>query len=168
MRTEDNRNVEELQAASQKILKGCNYHFEAGVTRVSKITGAVPQGSAESFKARVKGLIDATDVAMFQTRAKVIIRDFPKTETWLRWWMRDAHASMLFTSLRKMEPHIWNGMPDTSNAEEAMHWKLYSAVGRDQKLLDGLRGLHAVAAYYHRLFTATLSICYCCPVTVLN
>jgi hypothetical protein len=49
-------------------------------------------------------------------------------------------------------------MPDTTNAEEAMHWKLYSAVGRDLSLMDGLHGLHAVAEYYLRIYTASLSM----------
>jgi hypothetical protein len=49
-------------------------------------------------------------------------------------------------------------MPDTTNAKEAMHWKLYSAVGRDLSLMDGLYGLHAVAEYYLRIYTASLSM----------
>jgi hypothetical protein len=47
-------------------------------------------------------------------------------------------------------------MPETTNAEEAMHWKLYSAVGRDLSLMDGLHGLYAVAEYYHQIYTASL------------
>jgi hypothetical protein len=146
----------ELEEASEKLLKGCGQHFQAGVTRISKIGGVVPHGSTDAFKNRVKALLDASDVATFMSCAEVVIRDFPKTETWLRWWMRDAHAPMLFTSHRKMDPHIWDRMPETTNAEEAMHWKLYSAVGRDLSLMDGLHGLSAVVEYYHRIYTASL------------
>jgi hypothetical protein len=89
--------------------------------------------------------------------AEVVIREFPKTETWLRWWMRDAHSSMLFTAQRRMEPYIWDRMPDTTNPEEAMHWKLYAAIGRNLNLMDGLHGLHAVAEYYLHIYTASLS-----------
>jgi hypothetical protein len=138
-------------------------HFRAGVTRISKIGGVIPQGSAESFKSRVAALLEAPDIETFLSCAEVVIRAFPKTETWLQWWMRDAHASMLFASQRKMDPHIWDRMPDTTNAEEAMHWKLYSAVGRNLSLMEGLRGLHAVAEYYLRIYTASLSVylCFC-------
>lgn len=146
----------ELEEASEKLLKGCGQHFQAGVTRISKIGGVVPHGSTDAFKNRVKALLDASDVVTFMSCAEVVIQDFPKTETWLRWWMRDAHAPMLFTSHRKMDPHIWDQMPETTNAEEAMHWKLYSAVGRNLSLMDGLHGLSAVAQYYHRIYTASL------------
>jgi hypothetical protein len=159
LRPEDTRSVDELKVASEKLLKGCNQHFRAGVTRIKKISGVVPPGSGEAFENRVKALLDATDLASFLSRAEVVIRDFPKTESWLRWWMRESHASMLFVSHRKMEAYVWDRMPDTTNAEEAMHWKLYAAVGRNQSLLDGLYGLYAVAEYYHRLYMGTLSMC---------
>lgn len=149
--------MEELGTASEKLLKGCRQHFRSGVTRISKINGVVPQGSTEAFKGRVDALLEADDVEMFMSRAEVVIREFPRTETWLRWWMRDAHASMLFTSQRKMEPHIWEQMPDTTNAGEAMHWKLYSAAGRNLNLMVGLHGLHAIAEYFLRIYTASLS-----------
>jgi hypothetical protein len=163
LRPNDSRSVDELNSASQKLLKGCGQHFRAGVTRISKISGVIPQGSAESFKSRVAALLEAPDIETFLSCAEVVIRAFPKTETWLQWWMRDAHASMLFASQRKMDPHIWDRMPDTTNAEEAMHWKLYSAVGRNLSLMEGLRGLHAVAEYYLRIYTASLSVylCFC-------
>src|SRR5882762_1587337 len=134
LRLENRRSIVELDSAAEKLLKGCRQHFRSGVTRISKINGVVPANSTEAFKSRVEALLEANDVETFLSRAEVIIREYPRTETWLRWWMRDVHASMLFTAQRKMEPHIWEQMPDTTNAGEAMHWKLYSAVGRDLSL----------------------------------
>lgn len=157
LRVDDQRSEAELQDASEKLLKGCVQHFRSGITRIKKINGVVPPGSADAFESRVIALLDAKDLVSFQSRAETVIRDFPKTESWLRWWMRDSHAPMLFTSHRKMEPHIWERMPDSTNAEEAMNFKIYSAVGRNHALMDGLYGLLGVAEYYHRLYTGTLS-----------
>ena len=42
--------------------------------------------------------------------------------------MHPAHASMLFESEREMDVEIWESIPKTTNAEEVMHWKLYSGV----------------------------------------
>ncbi len=42
--------------------------------------------------------------------------------------MRDAPASMLFISHRKMDPALWDELPDSTNAEEAMHAKIHTAV----------------------------------------
>ncbi|KAJ3903467.1 hypothetical protein F5879DRAFT_147757, partial [Lentinula edodes] len=63
---------------------------------------------------------------------------------------------MLFETHTQMEPDIWTSIPNTTNAQEAQHWKLYSAVGRDHGLLEGLEALHAVAETTVKLFTANL------------
>ena len=63
---------------------------------------------------------------------------------------------MHLESRRKMDAYVWDRMPDTTNAEEAIHWKLYCAVGRDQHLIEGLYGLKAVSEYYQRMMTACI------------
>jgi hypothetical protein len=146
--------VEELIEASGKILRGCQEHFRAGVTRVSRISGAVPIESKDRFVARALSLLEASDSDEYRYRAALIARDYPKLKSWLDWWMRPAHASMLFSSERKMDIEIWDMIPKTTNAEEAMHWKLYSACGRNHSLLEGLKSLAAVAMYYERKFEA--------------
>jgi hypothetical protein len=52
--------------------------------------------------------------------------------------MRESHASMLFLLQRKMDPDLWEAIPETMNAEEAMHWKMYSAAGHDHEFLEGM------------------------------
>lgn len=111
---------------------------------------------ADAFEARALALLTASDVPTFQSRGAALLRDFPKTEAWFFWWMRDVHASRLFVSQRKMDPDIWESIPDSTNAEEAMHWKLYCAAGRNHALMEGLHALYAVAHHYQRLYTATL------------
>jgi hypothetical protein len=76
--------------------------------------------------------------------------------------MRDSHASMLFTTHRKMEAHVWDRMPETNNAEEAMNFKIYAGVGRNHSLLHGLNSLIKVADYYYRLYLGTLSMVETC------
>ncbi|KAF8059496.1 hypothetical protein FPV67DRAFT_1357277, partial [Lyophyllum atratum] len=41
-RADDNRSRDELYHAATNLLRGCQEHFRAGVTRVSRISGAVP------------------------------------------------------------------------------------------------------------------------------
>lgn len=71
--------------------------------------------------------------------------------------MRPTHASMLFESERKMDMQIWDSLPKTTNAEEAMHWKLYSACGRDHSFMEGMNALFAVATHYQRLLDGVSS-----------
>ena len=65
---------------------------------------------------------------------------------------------MLFESKRKMDTDIWESIPESTNAEEAMHWKLYAAAGRNHAFFEGLVSLHAVAVYFERLYKAEMSI----------
>ena len=68
-----------------------------------------------------------------------------------------AHASMLFESEREMDLKIWESLPPTNNAEEAMHWKLYSVCGRDHAFLEGMNTLYAMATHYQQLFDGVSS-----------
>lgn len=153
----DGRPPEELSDAAERLLRGCEEHFRAGVTRVARINGAVPPDLKDAFTERVLGLLKCSNSEEFQHRASLIIRDFPKLKSWMEWWMRPAHASMLFESERKMDVQIWDSLPKTTNAEEAMHWKLYSACGRDHSFMEGMNALFAVATHYQRLLDGVSS-----------
>lgn len=157
LRTENNRSEGELRTAAEKLLKGCLQHFRAGVTRIKRISGVIPPASTEAFESRAMALLDASDSKDFHARAVALVRDFPKVDSWLAWWMRESHATMLFTSERRMDSDIWDSIPATTNAEEAMHWKLYCAAGRKHPMMEGMEALYKVAEYYQRLFTGTLS-----------
>ena len=107
--------------------------LETGLTNT--INGAVPPDLKDVFTERALGLLQCSSSDEFQRRAHLIVRDFPKLKSWMEWWMRPAHASMLFESEREMDLKIWESLPHTNNAEEAMHWKLFSACGRDHAFL---------------------------------
>ncbi|KAK7012607.1 hypothetical protein R3P38DRAFT_3586804 [Favolaschia claudopus] len=87
----------------------------------------------------------------FTDCAESFIRDFPNAESWIRWWMLPAHATMLFPSFRKMTPELWNSLPETTNPEEAQHWKIYAALKRRLALIPGIKGLFAFVEHYRKL-----------------
>jgi len=156
-RQDNTRSLKELQDAAEILLRGCREHFRAGVTRISKISAVIPPEMADTFKNRALALLDVLDQTEFLSLTTLLLRDFPMVKSWLSWWMRESHASMLFLSQRKMDPDLWNSIPETTNAEEAMHWKMYSAAGRDHDFLEGMNSLYAIAQYYQRIHTATQS-----------
>ena len=158
MRPDNTRTRQELQVSAEHLLKGCREHFRAGVTCVSRISGAVADEQREPFAKRALALLDAPNSEEFIAHAALLVRDFPRLASWMEWWMRPAHASMLFESERKMDIDIWNSLPADNNAEESMHWKLYSACGRDHNFLEGMYSLHAVAVYYERRHVAESSV----------
>ena len=83
----------------------------------------------DAFTEQALGLLKCLSSEEFQHRASLIVHDFPKLKSWMEWWMCPAHALMPFESEKKMDTEIWDSLLKTINAEEAMHWKLYSACG---------------------------------------
>ncbi len=81
---------------------------------------------------------------------------FPKTAPWLNWWLRPDHASMIFPSQRRMDAIVWDTLPDSTNAEEAMHFKIYQLVGKKHDIMPGLDGLLQVEKYHHSLYDQAL------------
>lgn len=158
MRIENNWTVEELTKAAKAILRGCEEHFRAAVTRVSRINGAVPPDKVEAFKTRAIGLLSVAGIDEFSEQANLIIRDFPRLKTWMEWWMRPSHATMLFSSQRLMKEHVVKSIPNTTNAEEAMHWRFYCAAGRDHSFMHGMNSLYKIAVDFERQFEAVNSM----------
>lgn len=158
MDRKDKRTRQELQTAAERLLKGCREHFRGNVTRISRISGVVPPDMANEFVNRAMALLDAPDSKSFIKHAERLVRDFPKTKPWMKWWMRPSVASMLFESARKMDIDIWESIPDDNNAEEAMHWRLYRACGRNHELIEGLYALYKVAIYFEKQYDNELSM----------
>jgi len=157
-RPDDSRTTDELHNAAQKILRGCQEHFRAGVTRVSRINGVIPPESQSVFQRCALGLLNASSSEDFRSRVSLLIRDFPLVKPWISWWDRDAIASMLFESERRMDAEIWESLPSTTNAQESIHNKYYAACGRDHGFFDGLKALFAYAVHSERLFFANASM----------
>lgn len=158
------RTIKELLEAAPKLLKGCAQHFRNQITRVKKISGVVDPSQTDVFENYAKRLLKCESVEEFTSHANEFITAFPKAETWIRWWMLPAHACMLFPSFRLMKLGLWKSIPDTTNAEEAMHWKLYAALGKLLALLEGLKALVKFVDYYQIQFDAQkrqLYLSYC-------
>ncbi|KAF5313015.1 hypothetical protein D9619_002316 [Psilocybe cf. subviscida] len=150
----DGRFEEELKKAAMAILRGCREHFRANVIRVSKISKFIDIHKADSFRVRALGLLDLPSTEDFTREAKRLIRDFPEIEPWLSWWIRPEHASILCSSERTMDPVLWDLLPATTNAEEAMHFRFYRAGGTNHAFLKGLKGLWAIADMFQEKFKA--------------
>ena len=56
-----------------------------------------------------------------------------------------------------MEEHIVESIPNTMNAEEAMHWRFYSTAGRAHSFMHGMMLLYKIATDFERQFEAVNS-----------
>ncbi|KAF5358855.1 hypothetical protein D9757_013954 [Collybiopsis confluens] len=135
------------------LLKGCWQHFSSSITRVKRITAIVPVGSRSHFDRLAKSLKDATPTN-FERICKHIRSEFPKLGEWINWWLHPDHAKMLFESRREMPSDLWRALPDTTNAEEAMHFSMYSQQGRKHDFLEGWKAIAKIVETFQRKFNA--------------
>ena len=55
----DSRKAEELNDVAAGLLRGCQQHFRANVTRLKKVHGVVAVGQEAAFESRTLALLDA-------------------------------------------------------------------------------------------------------------
>ncbi|KAJ7436921.1 hypothetical protein FB451DRAFT_1061373, partial [Mycena latifolia] len=154
-RRKDNvRTDVELTKAGGSLLKGCQEHYRSQVTRIKKISAVVHPGLQDAFVNQALALLEAQDFAEFTKQIELLIKNFPRTEGWARWWARECHAKMLFKPFREMSVQDWDSIPNTTNAQESQHRKVYAAIGKKHELIPGLKGLHQLAEHYALLAAA--------------
>ncbi|KAJ3859806.1 hypothetical protein EV359DRAFT_26329, partial [Lentinula novae-zelandiae] len=119
------RDESELRKRGDELLRGCLQHFQRSITRVKRIAAIVPVEQQLHFAKKVNRLLQAKDSNDFSQLAKTLEADFPKIRPWLHWWLRPEHASMLFQAKRNMDPLLLHSLPETTNAEESIHFSMY-------------------------------------------
>lgn len=150
---------------AEGLLKGCQEHFRANVTRIKRIAAVISPNNPSDYERKgaefeklALGLISAGSLTAFQQQANTILRQYPPVKLWMSWWSQPQIAQMLFNPLRAMDAQLWDSIPDTTNAEEAMHWRLYQHSGRDLSLMDGLEGLYRFSQLLERRTNGRLGV----------
>ena len=146
----DSRSDEELDAAARALFKGCKRHFMNSSDRLCKMSEV--KEKEDLFRRLVSDLLVAETMQAFYTVADRIVEEFPMVRNWLDWWKRPDVAAMIFRSHREMQESSWDALPDTTNAEESMHWCLYSAVGNNLETMTGLASLVTFAASFQQMY----------------
>ncbi|KAJ7576076.1 hypothetical protein C8J56DRAFT_1062520 [Mycena floridula] len=119
--TSNTRSPAQLAKDAVKLIKGCTQHFRSGVTRVSRISGVIAPDQRDNFIHRSHALLNVDTPATLYEQQDEIVRLFPKTLPFFKWWLWKEIAMMLFKSVREMNPSLWNSLPDTTNAGESMN-----------------------------------------------
>lgn len=135
------------------LLKGCKYHYSKAVTRLAKNSSVVTPGEKSDFCKKCTSLV-YSELSEFTQTVTDIRSRWPRSETWLNWWLIPENAQMIFQCMQKMTPHLAAQLPQTSNPEEAMHATIYRGVGKGNNLFDGLNGLLGIEKYYRQQYEA--------------
>ncbi|KAF7295711.1 hypothetical protein MIND_01111500 [Mycena indigotica] len=96
----DGRTPAQLLQAATSLLKGCKQHFATQVERLSKVSGVVAPDRKSEFKKLTYSLLKADTMDSLNITVAELKRDFPHAKAWVEWWMRPAHAVMLFECVR--------------------------------------------------------------------
>jgi hypothetical protein len=127
---EDNiRTRDELRLQAQSLLKGCRYHFDKSVTRVSRISSCVPSSTIDLFVDMCRQLCTTENAALYERLVELMGDNWPMLKPWMDWWFAPDHAMMIFPSQRKMDKTLASKLPGTTNAEESIHQVIYTIAG---------------------------------------
>ncbi|KIK62151.1 hypothetical protein GYMLUDRAFT_994919, partial [Collybiopsis luxurians FD-317 M1] len=140
--SDDYRSESQLRNVAGSLLEGCHYHFHKSIHQMARIGNIVSPDTKGSFWKLCDSLTTMENHAEFNHTVAAIQRQWPKASQWLSWWLAPDHAHMLFPSQRTMPENLADKLPDTTNAEEAMHATIYRIVGSlHNPLFQGLDGL---------------------------
>jgi len=162
----DHRSWIDLKETAGTLLRGCKVHFRTSVNRIAKLSAVVAPNHKAAFIQLATGLLDCTSPAEFNEGCEEIKRQFPGATNWITWWRRPNVASKLFEGMKTMDPQLWESAPSTTNAEEAMHSKMYAHIGRGHQLLAGLRRLFQLERMFSMMHAHAASMWYFYSLTV--
>lgn len=114
------------------------------------------------FRKYAKQLLNQHTMEDLRDCAAEFSRKFPGAKPWVGWWMRPAHASMLFPVASGMAVKLWKSLPATTNGAESMHHKIYQMIGRRNPLFYGIAGLVRIGETFERSHIAARRTCCAC------
>ncbi|KAJ6468036.1 hypothetical protein C8R47DRAFT_1056060, partial [Mycena vitilis] len=150
----EGRNEPELRQVASALLKGCRQHFENQITRVARISRIVSPDREPLFRKLAQALLRQRTMEELLACATRLTVEFPGAKPWVEWWMRPAHASMLFLVASQMTLALWKSLPATTNGAESMNHRVYRMIGRRNALFYGLEGLVRIGETFERSYDA--------------
>jgi len=154
----EKRSREDLSEVARRLMKGCEYHFDESVRRLSAISDIIPTHSKAQFLQQVRHLKEDEEMEDYQRALATIRQQWPEVERWMAWWERPNNASLIFKACRVMDSDLWESMPKTTNPEESRHFWLTRAIGTKLSVIEGLEGLASVGKFYTERLKAVKSM----------
>lgn len=128
-------------ARAQKLLKGCDVHFERSVKRLAINHAYVPHGSGDRFRVMCNDLRATPDLARFNELERSLRDEFPKCSSWLDWWKRPPICHLIFRAHQIMDETLRRSIPNSTNPVESLHWSMVQSTSTGHEVLSGLNAL---------------------------
>ena len=86
----------------EKLYKFCGVHFQRSVERVKTNFNVVPNGRQGDLQKLVNVLLsETTTEEEFLDAVETILREFPNTLNWLRWYLEHFRGTLIFPAMQK-------------------------------------------------------------------
>lgn len=143
-----------LLLRAQRLLKGCEVHWERSVKHIGANAHYVPAGHEHAFRRLCDEMKRAVTRSIFWQLEEGVRSTYPETSNWLDWWIRSDLRPMIFDAFRAMEPEVNKKLPDSTNPVESIHHSITVSTGKKHPLLAGLLALRLYEQRLQRQYTA--------------
>jgi len=129
-------------------------YFSASVARIKKIRDIVPNDTVDDFAKATMHLVNIEEYVEFMQEIEAICTRWPLCQPWLDWWLHNSAAKTLFKARRTMSQEASDRIPDSTNAQEAMHRYFYMASNKNHNIITGtltIKSSHILIVLIHKL-----------------
>src|SRR3954468_19877570 len=99
--------------------------------------GIIPPESSDDFATAAMALIRLETPNELHECAQKIRNQWPNAQSWLDWWLHSDAGKTLFQSTQTMSKDAAELLPQTTNAQEALHRQYYMTAAKNQSILSG-------------------------------
>jgi len=114
---------QEIERLVLLILKGCGFHFDQSVEKVSKSGALLHHRAKVSFTPLVRAWLQSSTMQLFNQRKAQLLQEYPSVKGWIAWWALPIHAVLIFPGVRKEllqeTDEMYGHLPSTNNFAEA-------------------------------------------------
>ena len=148
------------ESQKQQIYRYCEVHFERNLRQMSNISQAVHPSKKQEFRERVRQLLKITDFSSFYESVSDLIKEYPLTASWFKWYLHNDVATILFPACKNLDSQQlkrFKKLKKDTNAQEGIGGFLQSiALYKKDGLYQVLQTIFSFVSLYDRnaLFTS--------------
>lgn len=141
--------LEALREEAKEYQKGCQVHFKTSVNRIKQDLSLVTTEFRPLFDSAIETILSLdSNREEFDNAISILRETFPGLKGWIKWWIKDSIAHMIFPACSKMSGDLTSQTPDTSNPVESHHSLLHHGSGKNH---DPITGMHQIWLHVNQL-----------------
>ena len=125
-------------------VRGCQIHYFRSVVRVARISSVIPTEESPRFVLLATELVNC-EIGRFMEIVSDILERWPRTTKWLRWYLQEDRAKLIF-KCHSLLGDKWSNTVGNTNAQEGTGKDIkFTATSTTLKLFDVVDHLYRYA-----------------------